>query len=1085
MTKKICTKKHFVLFFVLFAGLNTVALAETSKEFTASGVTIEAVETNSNTAPETGSELQPPPPARGQLSGRVVDANGQPVAGVAIIVNGTSNGTATDGNGNFRLNNVAPNATLDVSFIGFRNQAVSVEGRNNIVITVTEDTEQLDEVVVIGYGSIKKNDLTGSVSSVTAETIATKGTSSVMGALQGSVAGADITTSSARPGAGFSIQIRGQNTLNPSGATPLYVVDGIITGDIDFLNPSDIERIDILKDASSTAIYGSRGSNGVVIVQTKGASAATSRLTISYDGYYGIRDLARIPDFMDGREWTDFRTSRYYTFSDGKYALSESNKTAIHQNSKWVMNSLYNQQYTDWLDLATQSGSQQNHYLAINGSGSGISYNLGMGYQQEEGNYLNEQMDRYTLKGSVNHKASNWFSAGASFNLSHQVVDQGSQLGYQDVMRMPVILRAYDENGELIGQPGIAASIEGAGNFTSSTNPLYEISSGSNINKRTDVMANFFIEITPMEGLSLKTNFAPRFQQRQNAYYRGRTPGRATDEAQTNHQTAMEWTWDNQITYQKSFGKHSINATAIASLYKTQSESLQVRANDFPYNSAWYNIFSGSLISGGLSSGYNQTQMASFSGRVNYDYAGKYLLTGTVRYDGSSKLGDGNQWAVFPSGAFAWRISEEEFLRNTRWLSNLKLRVSYGESGNNNISPFSTQQKPSTGSNVLYDFNGSLESGFAVGAPVNAALTWEKTREWNAGIDFGLFGGRISGSVDLYDKLSKGLLMSRTLTIESGVASMTDNIGSVNNRGIEVSLTSHNIRSRNFSWTTTFTFASNKNAIRELYGKKEDVVGETRFIGEPIGVIFDYQINGVYSQAEWNAMTPDQRTAMGAIQPGYAKAVNTNWLSLRNGEAGNDKMDTNDRMILGQTAPKWTGGVTSNMRWKNIDFSFNIYTRQGSMISDAFLAEYGVASSNQRGRPKVIQNYYIPEGAPRINWNQWDTSGSFPTVTWGTSTENYENAVPNQGYTGNFYGNNGRYQDNSFVKVRNITIGYTFPTHWVQKIRLSHARIYFNVLNPFVFTDYIGWDPEYATTSLTNGNGPSSVTYQFGVNLKF
>ncbi|MFV0378062.1 MAG: TonB-dependent receptor [Mangrovibacterium sp.] len=1011
------------------------------------------------------------------VSGVVASTTGEPIPGATVVVKGTSNGTITDFDGKYTLANVPADAILQFSFVGMKLQEVAVAGKSQIDVALEEETIGIEEVVAVGYGTMKKSDLTGSISSVAAERIASIGTSSVMGALQGASPGVDITTNSTRPGAGFTIQVRGQNSLN--SGNPLYVVDGVIVDDIDFLNPQDIEKIDILKDASSTAIYGSRGSNGVVIVQTKGASSAKSKLSISYDGYYGVREIARIPDFMDGREWTDFRTSRYYTW-DGTnqvYALTSSNRNAITQNSTIVNQALYDQKYTDWLDLGTKNGSQQNHYVNISGMAQDISYNIGAGYQKEDGNFLEETMDKYVFKGSINHKASKYFSTGANFTMSHQIVNTGSQYGYRDLMRMPVVLRAYDDEGNLIEQPGIRSSIQGDGNFTSSANPLIEIQSGSNETRRFDVLGSVFVEFRPVNGLSLKSTFSPRYNRSRIGYYYEKNSNRSTNQAENDNRESFDWTWDNVVNYNRTFASdHNVNLTLIQSAYKTTYEYLSIYAENFPYDSRWYNMLGGTIGTGNSESGYSQTSMLSFAARLNYDYLGKYLVTGTVRYDGSSKLAD--KWAAFPSAAVAWRMSEESFLKQFSKLTNLKVRLSFGYSGNNNgVNAYGTQQSPNTASTVLYDFDGTLVSGFGTGSPVNRALTWEKTREWDFGFDFGFFDNRVSGSVDVYDKLSDGLLMSRTLTIESGVNSMTDNIGSVNNRGVEVSLNTVNVQTNDWRWTTSFTFASNKNAIRSLYGKKEDVVNEARFIGEPINVIYDYKVDGIYNLAEWSAMSTAERTAMGAASPGYAKAIDT---------SGDGKMATDDREILGSVEPTWTGSLTSTLNYKNFDFSFNIYTRQGVFLNDQFLQEFSPSANSQRGRPKVNMDYYVPEGVPRIDWNNFtiDQNGQ-PWVTWGTSEETSSAKAPINGFAGNFYGNNGSYQDASFVKVRNITLGYSLNKALVSKAHLASARIYLNVLNPFTFTDYIGWDPEYATTSLQNGNGPSTVTYQLGLNLKF
>ena len=489
-----------------------------------------------------------------------------------------------------------------------------------------------------------------------------------------------------------------------------------------------------------------------------------------------------------------------------------------------------------------------------------------------------------------------------------------------------------------------------------------------------------------------------------------------------------------------------------------------------PYQSWWYNLFTGSLSRDFSKANYEEASLLSFAARANYDFKGRYLLTGTVRYDGSSKLR--NKWAAFPSMAAAWRISEEAFMQNSRFVNDLKLRASVGFSGNNNgIDPFNSQLTPLTDRVILYDFNGRLDRGFNSGPPINPAITWEKTRELNLGVDFSLFNHRVRGNVEFYDKLSDGLLMRRILTIESGVPWMIDNIGSVNNRGVEVGLQTTNISRNNWEWTTSFMFSHNKNEIRSLYGKKEDVIGEFRFIGKPIDVIYDYRITGLWR------MDQLEEAARYGQQPGQAIAEDTD---------GNGQITPADRVILGSPFPDWIGSITSNLRYKNWDLSVNLYTRQGVFVSDSFLEEFG-PQNPQRGRPKIRYDYYIPPELPRYDWNNWDThTDGSPKAVWGDSGMGNENATyPHPQNTGPYYGKNGQYTDASFVKIRNIVMGYTLPTEVVSKWKMSSMRIYANILNPFVFTKYKGWDPEYATTSLSEGNGPSNVTYQLGVNVRF
>lgn len=1008
------------------------------------------------------------------ITGRVINTAQESLPGVTVALKGTSTTTSTDDSGVFNLTvqNIQ-HPVLIISYLGYKTQEISVGDQQRFNITLEEDATGLDEVVVVGYGTMKKGDLTGAVGSVSSETLKARGTTSAMAALQGSVPGVDISSTSTKPGGGFNIQIRGQNSL--AGGSPLYVVDGVVMGDINFLNPADIEQIDVLRDASSTAIYGSRGSNGVVIVRTKNAGDNHgSRMTVSYDGFYGVRKTARIPDFMSGREWVDFRTAAYYTYNTnlGAYELTTANRNSVLQRSPLLEQRLFDEDYEDWLALGTQNGHQQNHYVNLGGSSSDLAYNLGVGYQNEEGNFINENLKRYNMKLSIDHKGSKLFAAGGTINLSHTVTNQGSQYGYRDIMRMPSILKAYDDEGNLMEQPGIAESIQGSGNFTSSPNPLQEINSGNQETRRYDVLGSAYAQLNLLEGLAIKTTIMPRFTRERLGQYYDAVPGnRNQSEAYQQNEESFEYTWDNQITYNKTFhNDHHLNATFINSFYKTRFEGVQVAAQNLPYNSAWYNIFTGKLDSENSQSSYNESGLISYAARVNYDYKGKYLLTGTIRYDGSSKLAD--KWASFPSLALGWRLSEEAFMK-ADWLSDLKARFSFGYSGNNNgINAYGSLQTPITDELIWYDFgDGNALSGLRPGYPVNPSITWEKTRELNFGLDFGFFNQRLYGSVDVYDKLSDDLLMSRSLAIESGVVSMTDNIGSVSNKGIELAINSTNISTPDFQWTTSLNFAHNKNAIESLYGKKEDVMGEKRFIGQPIDVIYDYRVIGI-----WKSNEVDEAGQWGQ-QPGQARVEDVNQDGIITA--------ANDRVILGSPNPKWTANLRSTFNYKNWDLSVDLFTRQGIFVQDRFLEEFGPGNT-QRGRPKIVFDYFVPTGIDRYDWNNWGTNETGgPAATWSPAAGNENAKFPAINNGGPYYGNNGQYTDASFVKIRNITLGYSLPSKVLSKAKLSQLRIYLNVLNPFTFTKYEGWDPEYATTSLQDGNGPSTVTYQLGVNLKF
>jgi TonB-linked SusC/RagA family outer membrane protein len=540
----------------------------------------------------------------------------------------------------------------------------------------------------------------------------------------------------------------------------------------------------------------------------------------------------------------------------------------------------------------------------------------------------------------------------------------------------------------------------------------------------------------------------------------------------------FDYTLDNIINYQKSLGQHNFKVTGVYSVYSSRIETVKVKAQALPYNSEWYNLFSGTAVPGSSGSSYSEVKMLSYLGRLNYDYAGKYLVTASLRYDGSSKLAD--KWALFPSFAVAWRLSDEKFMQ-AGFLSNLKLRFSYGNTGNNNINAYSTFNGPAYNSSIYYNYGGTAVSGFAPGSPVNPGLTWEKTEEMDLGLDFGILKGRISGTIDLYNRLSDGLLMQRKLAIESGVSEMTDNIGSAKNRGIEISLNTVNIQTKDFTWSTSFTFAKNINEIVSLFGRKEDVVGSKWFIGEPINVIYDYKFNGVFTKAEADAAKGNKLFLNYNPNPGHAKVVDTN---------GDTLITAADKVILGSPDPKWTAGFTTSMQYKNFDFNLSLIAVYGRFVRDQFAANgigYNSRSQMMWADPK---DYYYPQGAPRPDWENpiRDANGNITGINFVPAAEENVNAkYPAYGaYQGPYYSAEAmNYRKVSFVKIKNITLGYSLNKAMLAKFGLSKVRLYVNILDPFVISDYVGWDPEYTTTTASNGNGPSSITYQFGVNVEF
>lgn len=976
-----------------------------------------------------------------QISGTVTDAStGDPLPGVNVYISELQTGTATDAEGNYAITNIEPGMyTLIASFIGYERYETTVDLTTGQSVTLDIQMQQGsligDEVVVVGYGTQRRRDVTYAVSSITGETVSPKGTISPMQGLQGQIAGADITANSGRAGSEYNIQIRGQNSL--SGGNPLFVVDGVVVGDINFLNPQDIENIDVLKDAASTAVFGSRGSNGVVIVTTKQGS---NRTTVTYDGYVGIRQNARMPDFMNGDEWWEFRQNAYIT--DRLQAGEPYDETIGGiEGSELLAERLASKDYTFWPDLFLQTGIQTNQWITVSGiSNNNIQYVIGGGYQEERGNLKNEWYNRYNFKGNVNHKLNEAWSAGISVNLSVSERELGSEDGIKNAYRMSPLVAPYDSTGELLFQPAKYAGIS----FTSSINPLWELRDASRNRSRTFGIGNFYLEFSPLEWLSVRSSFAPLVEfEREGEYYGPHTEERQLQDpaATLEKQQSLSYSWDNKISVLQDFGDHSFDLMGLFSYYNDRAEESEIEVENLPYNSLYYNLGTARDIQD-VGSGFSKTTLASYMLRMNYSYLNKYLVALTARWDGSSKLAEGYKWQSFPSASIGWRISEEDFFRINA-ISDLKLRVSYGFTGNNNIDPYSTQALSSA--QTMYDFGGDVAKGFAPNGIVNRRLTWEKTREYDIGLDYQLFSGRVYGSVDYYNKLSDKLLLERELPNETGWGSLTDNIGSVKNNGVELYLQTTNILTRDFSWQTTLTFARNNNEIVELYNKQEDLVGNAWFIGEPINVNYTYVYDGVWK---------DQQAAQEYGQTrGEARVKDLNNDGTINGD---------DRTIIGTPYPDWTGGFSTRFNYKRFDLSVTLYARQGVQIFSPLHEEF--QDVDDRGRAKFDVDYYMPAN----------------DVTPARDSD----SAPQPHNKGPYWDEVGSYKDASFIKVQNILLGYNFSPELLQNVNIRSLRLYFNVLNPFVFTKYDGFDPEWAGSGLDD-SGNSFITYQFGVNLQF
>ncbi len=995
-----------------------------------------------------------------EVSGVVSDEAGLPLPGVSILIKNTTKGTATDFDGKYSINANA-NAILVFSYLGYKGKEVSVGGQTTLNVSLEEDTSQLDEVVVIGYGTVKKTDLTGAVSSMETETITERNINNPIEAIQGALPGVVITNNSGRLGDGFDVSIRGTNSF--SGGNVLYIVDGVPTNGIDFLNPQDIERIDVLKDASSAAIYGSRGANGVIIVQTKSGASAQSGVNVSVESSFGITQIARMPHFMTGEEWWAYHQVAYLNQND-PLGDTPANNFALASNNSPELVRRANEGFSfDWADVVFKDGISQNNYIAINGrADGGLSYNLSLGLQNDKGLLDNESIDKYTVNAGINHNINDKFTTGINLTVAHQIDQLGSDRAMQEAVRLNPLTSpwAVDANGnqlvgELFYQPGKLTYPNGdwAFNKTSTLNPLFEIANSSQELRKWRTLGNIFLEYKPLSWLSFKTTFSAGLStvRTGQAYgiqssYGGESNG---NNSSINNSENFNYTWDNQFNINYTFNEdHAFSFLGLQSIYSNRTETSFLSSILQPFETDWYNIGAGSSYL--PRSGFSKNTLSSYAVRLNYVYKDKYLLTASNRWDGSSVLAEGNKWDFFPSVALGWKLSEEGFLTDNDVINNLKLRASIGYTGSDAVSPYSTLNGIPT--QTFYDFNGSGANGFISNQVANRNLGWEKTRELNFGLDFGILSNRIYGSIDVYDRLSEDLIVEQTLPIESGAGNINNNVGSLSNKGVEISLVTRNIQTDKVSWQTTFTFTKNTNSLESVYGQSEvDDPGNGFFIGQPFQPHYNYVFDGIW-QAEEAAEAASYGMKEGEARP---KDINNDGV-----------IDPNDdRVVLGTNDPDWSGSLVSNLKVGNFDLSVTVLTSQGVFVLSRFHDNF--ADTNDRGRQKIaFDSYYVPANGAGL-------------------PEQRSNTNPRPRGQGAFWGTNfAFYRDASFTKIKNINIGYSLNQDVLEKLKISNCRIYANILNPFVFTDYDGWDPEWAAAGLGTGR-PSSVTYQLGVSLKF
>lgn len=1011
------------------------------------------------------------------IKGKITSDKGEELVGVSVTIKGSTTGTITDVNGNFTLNVPDANAVLVVKYIGFTTQEIPVGTQTNLVIKLVGEASNLSEVVVVGYNIVKRADVTSSVVSVNAEEIRSRPVANALQAIQGKAAGVDIT-SNERPGEIGSIRIRGNRSLTAANS-PLYVVDGIPldlrTGGIETINPNDIETIDILKDASATAIYGSRGANGVILVTTKRGKAG--KLSLDYVGTATIESLQNRQEMMNSAQYIEFRRDAYRrvgylnpaaaatatyptipTLADDRRIFGQDALAFANIEKGWANGTFDGSLVptTDWGSLVTRTGVTHDHVLSASGGTDKIKAYGSFGYLNQKGTQLGQDYNRYSAKVSVDVTPLKWFSMGGSINSTFGKQNYGysttnatgpNQL-YGAALGMLPYAIPFDANGNRINLPGGDINIQ---------NPVGEDQYNINLRKVTRALGSFYAQVEILPGLKYRLNFGPDFYNNYNGRWmdqrsinRGAGQSGSTNYAQLNQTNNLAWTLDHLVYYNKSIGKHDFGATFLQSSTSFRQETSSMTATKLPYNSAlWYQLNSVSALDG-FATNLVETKLNSYMARFNYTFNGRYILTAFGRWDGASQLAPGNKWDFFPSLSIAWRLDQEDFIRNYSWISQLKVRGGVGTVGNSAIAPYSTVGQLQT---LYYTYGSAVQPGYvssdaSLSSPIslpNPLLSWEHTTQYNLGIDFGFLKNRINGSLEFYTSKTSDLLFLKPIPSVTGYTTAYDNIANTSNKGIELTLNTDNIKTKDFTWESSLSFAANKDRVDILSNGKNDLIASNLFIGQRLNVFYDYQKAGIWQNTEADQLEMAKYTAAnnGVRQffPGSIKVVDQN---------GDYRIDANnDRVVRGSSSPSWTGGMSNTFNYKGVELSAFIFARWG------YLIRAGEESLQGRFAQRVL-NYWTPT----------NPTNDYPAP-------NYNSAA------GDPYKSSMNYQDGSFIKIRNITLGYFLPTKVTKLMGLQRVKVYAQALNPGIIYSKVDFiDPDTQSSVFNRG-------VVFGVNVGF
>lgn len=968
------------------------------------------------------------------ISGTVVDQDNTPIPGATVIVVGTNTGTVTDIDGKFNVD-ASPGQVIRISFIGFESAEVTVGNQTEINVSLNEDTSSLEEVVVVGYGTQRKSDLTGAISSVTSEDLKETPAGNFLEQSQGRLAGVDIVRANGSPGSPVQIRIRGNRSINASNE-PLYVIDGIPTNaNINDFNPNDIESMEVLKDASSVAIYGSRGANGVVLITTK--RGKTGKAVISYDGYYGVKQPIENLNLMDGNAFAAY--SRIARGHDGDDSSFDSNFLAPLE-----IENLQAGRFTNWLDLAIQTGSQQDHQVSVSGGTDKVNYYVSGSFFKEDGYIPGTDFERTAIRVNLESKLTDKLKMGLSATVSLSERNQMSSTPFSNSLGYSPLVGPYDEEGNFLAFPNPREGLL--------SNPLLNYQPYQYVDETRGhrIFANLYAEYQFNDHLKLRVNYGPDFNLTRRGRYGGMLDGNINS-GSINNQMDFAYTQENILSYDKSFGKHALNLVGLFSVQSSRFETSSLSGQDIPIEkSLFYDLGSSSTITG-IGSSLGEWGLTSYMGRANYRFDDKFLFTLTGRADGSSRLAEGNKWAFFPAFSAGYILSEEELMQGSK-ISFLKVRGGYGEVGNTAISAYQTLGGLER---TTYVFGSTAAFGYANNLIPNPDLKWEISKTMNFGLDYGLFEDRINGSLEYYITNTSNLLLNRLLPITSGYNSVLQNIGSTRNSGWELSVNANIINQpTGLRWDVNMNVFSNKEQITELFDGDSDDVGNSWFIGEPINVFYDFEQGGI-----WQLDEADLAANYGQ-QPGDIRINDVNGRG-EDGELNKQpdgNINSDDRKVLGSTVPSWSGGLTNRFSYKGFDLSVLVHARMGQMLNSGY---HNLGGNNWQGRYNAITMDY---------WTADNPTNAIPRPNAGEAPL-YASAV--------------RYFDGSYIKIRNIALGYNFDPGWIKKLGLTSARVYSTVNNAFIFSPYKTVDPETSNGNVGGGSPLTTASYIFGINLKF